>query len=425
MTTKTKKYMKKIYSLLLLIAAAAVSFTSCKDDEPFATASEDDFPQILLPWFGEWENGEPSEYKNFPRNLEYVDSVTVTPARYTTVDWYIDGEKINTGIKCSRYFEAGTYLLKIVATTTKGLETSRTGKLVVRPVDGDPIFSDVSGERLVAPGNKATLTGTNLANVKKLLIGGTEAQISKVSDTQIEYVVPEVADGNYRVEVADASTTYGGIYTSGDSYANMNIFITKTPYVNDAELKAMAGGDVEITGLNLQNVKTITIGDKDATIKSQSNNSLVFTCPTGIAVGEYEVKGTANDGSAVIFNGSSNKISIVEQLETVIYTGPSEKTAWTGIMFGADQIPGLGIKEGSTIIAYLTADEGAIGAIATTWWNKINSGDGWEADGEVIKTNLPAGKCTLEYTVTTMQYLNQQGLGIIGNGFVVDKITVK
>ena len=64
------------------------TISSCSEDnEEFITATEDDFPQILLPWFSEWENGEPVEYKNLSRDVEFVDSATVTPALYTTVQW--------------------------------------------------------------------------------------------------------------------------------------------------------------------------------------------------------------------------------------------------------------------------------------------------------------------------------------------------
>ena len=97
------------------------TFSSCSEDnEEFITATEDDFPQILLPWFSEWENGEPVEYKNLSRDVEFVDSATVTPALYSTVQWLIDDEVIHEGLKIQHTFLAGEYVLKIVATTTKG-----------------------------------------------------------------------------------------------------------------------------------------------------------------------------------------------------------------------------------------------------------------------------------------------------------------
>ena len=130
-------------------------FTSCsEDDEPFITATEDDYPRILQPWFGQWEDGEPTVYKSLSRDVTYVDSVTVTPALYTTVEWFLDGEKINEGTHICKQLLAGEYILKIVATTTKGKVTSRTGKLVVNALDGDPKLSDKKTKRWLNPGTE-------------------------------------------------------------------------------------------------------------------------------------------------------------------------------------------------------------------------------------------------------------------------------
>ena len=79
-------------------------FCSCSEDnEGFITATEDDFPQILLPWFGDWENGEPAVYKTISRDAELVDSTVVTPALYTTVEWLIDDEKVCEGTKITAF----------------------------------------------------------------------------------------------------------------------------------------------------------------------------------------------------------------------------------------------------------------------------------------------------------------------------------
>lgn len=48
---------KTLYNLVTAIVVLSVGmFCSCSEDnEGFITATEDDFPQILLPWFGDWE----------------------------------------------------------------------------------------------------------------------------------------------------------------------------------------------------------------------------------------------------------------------------------------------------------------------------------------------------------------------------------
>jgi len=539
--------MKKIYSwLLMALAATAMTFTSCStDDEPFATASEDDFPQILLPWFGEWKDGVPGEYKNFSRDIEYIDSVTVTPARYTTVEWFIDNVKVNEGTKYRTYMEAGNYILQIVATTTKGRSTSRTGRIVVRPADGDPVFEDIPEERLVAPGTTATLTGSNLGNVKEIYFGDVKAEIIEVSADQIQYTVPNI-DGSYRIHLKDGKNTLGGIYTSDNkTYTNMEVAVSKAPYFKTDNITAKAKRPVTLSGINLDKVKSITIDGKTVLVTKLSATELTFVCPD-IENGNYDFIVETTDGSQVSFLGNETciisvmsayvlwtgsedimgwpakslegvgkqlkelakvgsilrvtvspidadyhqgnvvvdwagivtggyedarkdfvverenqvielvltaksiemlnansdkvfivghgykitKITIEDPDEIEIYTGPSQYLSWADedkfcLTFDWNWCQTNGIKEGTLIKAYVKSEiTGAIGAIATAWWAKINDGANWEAEGEQIKTSLPEGEYTLEYTVKNTQYLEQQGFGIVGNGFVVNKITI-
>ena len=210
--------MKKIlYSLLAVIAVFSMgTFSSCSEDnEEFITATEDDFPQILLPWFSEWENGEPVEYKNLSRDVEFVDSATVTPALYTTVQWLIDDEVIHEGLKIQHTFLAGEYVLKIVATTTKGKSTSRTGILTVRPLESDPIPGEDILDRQVVPGSVVKLHGTNMDKVVKISFGEKEAAANFVAagdNSYVEYTVPaDLALGTYRVTLTDNDgNVYGG-----------------------------------------------------------------------------------------------------------------------------------------------------------------------------------------------------------------------
>ena len=181
-------------------------FTSCsEDDEPFITATEEDYPRILQPWFGQWEDGEPTVYKSLSRDVTYVDSVTVTPALYTTVEWFLDGEKINEGTHISKQFLAGDYILKIVATTTKGKVTSRTGKLIINALDGDPKLSDKKTKRWLNPGTEVSIPCENLTGVKGVRIGTTAVSGAKVENGNLKFTVPSMADGDYQLVVTDGS----------------------------------------------------------------------------------------------------------------------------------------------------------------------------------------------------------------------------
>lgn len=202
--------------MAVMVVLSMGMLCSCSEDnDGFITATEDDFPQILLPWFGEWENGEPAVYKNISRDIEFIDSVTVTPALYTTVEWLIDDEKIQEGKKIQHTFLAGEYILKVVATTTKGKSTSRTGKLIVRALDSDPIPGNDIRDRQVVPGSVVKLHGTNMEKVTKISIGDKEvatAFIDKGEKSYVEYTVPvDLALGSYRVTLTDnEGNVYGG-----------------------------------------------------------------------------------------------------------------------------------------------------------------------------------------------------------------------
>ena len=70
---------------------------SCSEDEPFSTVSPDDNPIILSPLFPDRVNGELPVVSNINRDANFKMEVTVTPADYTEVVWYIDGNEAAKG----------------------------------------------------------------------------------------------------------------------------------------------------------------------------------------------------------------------------------------------------------------------------------------------------------------------------------------
>ena len=98
--------------MLFAILAFNAFLTSCSDEEPFSTATPNDEPRILDPTFPD-------------RDGKFSMKLTVTPADYTTVTWFVDGEEVATGTEIEKEFMAGTYHLKITATTTVGKSTYR------------------------------------------------------------------------------------------------------------------------------------------------------------------------------------------------------------------------------------------------------------------------------------------------------------
>jgi hypothetical protein len=123
------KYMKA--KNILLLAALTLGFLACEKQAPFDTQSENDYPLILKPYN---ESGTGSFiYTLSSASTPLVDSVVVTPSRYTTVNWIVNDSVVHTGTKIEKTFAKGIHDLVIEAVTTKGKRTERSGLIIVEP----------------------------------------------------------------------------------------------------------------------------------------------------------------------------------------------------------------------------------------------------------------------------------------------------
>ena len=408
--------MKSRYFILMALVAAIMAFTSCSSDDPFTTASEDDYPRILNPYFPDWNNGVPGEFKNFTRDINLTEEVIVTPAEHTTVTWYIDDKEVATGNTIDMPLLAGTYVLKVVARTTKGLETSRTGLVIVRPCDGDPVPGDLLFDRLVVPGTEATLHGTNMSKVTKVIINGVAANATYHSDGDyVSYTVPtSLADGTYQLTVADAT---GFIYGGG------NITVSSAPIINGASFSGKANAEVTIEGQNLDKMASMKIGNEAATIVSKTATSLTFKVPN-LQPGDYEMTATDASGKAVKFiNGSEmvEKANFNVTSETVLWEG-SWAVTW-GTPFNALQSTMASLVHSGTILRVYVNGNGQ-GTVTTAWWNNILTGKGDPERGDI----MISGSMVLEYTLTdySMELMNSQdGCLIVGDGYTITKVTAE
>ena len=208
--------MKKIYHILLIMLAMSFGLIACTEETPFSTATENDDPRILDPLFPDRVNGELPVVSNISRDANFSMTLTVTPADYTTVTWFIDGEEIQTGKEIDLALKAGTYHLKVTATTSIGKSTYREGLIQVNPLADDPWATEIGFERIITTGAKAQLYGNNLDKVNSIVIGGKTATdiayTENGENSYIEYTVPEgLADGTYRIILVDnGGNEYGG-----------------------------------------------------------------------------------------------------------------------------------------------------------------------------------------------------------------------
>lgn len=448
--------MKKIYSMFMAMAVFALCLTSCSTDDPYITAMDTDVPRILQPDLPQGKDGKPVLYKSLKTNENLIMDIIVTPAEYTTVEWFDLGwsdEPFATGTSIDQSLMAGEHIIMIKATTTAGKSTSRTFGVNVFALPEDPSMADDSRSRYFIPGETKNIAVQNFDNVRHFYIGETEVVGFSVKDNMLSFNVPQMEEGEYRIFV----TTEDGC-----KYACGMVTVSNEPYVDPGKV-TLWSGEIQVDWVMPGELNDIlAVLQKKAKVGSILRINVseteadyhmccavvdwmgIVTCSgdpnrgdTNVT-GDMEIEYVLNEGSInLISNGNEfgvigfgcklTKITLEEPQETVIYQGPSDKLAWSALEFKDEAYQALGIKPGMTITAYVTADEGAEGAIATTWWNKINTGNTWDSTGddEQVKVSLSAGQNKMEYKVNTTEFLDAQGLAIVGNGFVVDKITVK
>lgn len=205
--------MKKI--LMALSAMAAITLAGCNmNNEPYATAGEDDYPRILNTDIEETTGGKPSSLPTISRDSNFEFEVIVTPVKYTTVSWYFDGEKVFEGNKIDMPFIAGDYEVKIVATTTKGKETYRNCTLKVLPLATDPVLNDGAKDRWLQFGTTVSVSGSNLEGIAKAYLrvpsGNGSHELLElgnltVASDNISFDVPALhQEGDYKMILENA-----------------------------------------------------------------------------------------------------------------------------------------------------------------------------------------------------------------------------
>ena len=413
MKTKVTKY-------IMLLAALAVVFASCEKQEPFDTQSEDDAPLILKPYN---ESGTGSFTYNLANpDIPLLDSVTVTPSNYTTVNWYLDGKLIYTGLRIEMKFPAGSYALLIEAVTTKGKRTERTGSVTVLPYDTDPYSAAPAAGRHCVPGNATTLDGANLTKVKSVLIT-TDLFCEEVvhtltpdaaTDAQLTITLPATPDGRYYVRFQDADDkVYGAedinVHNASVALAGYDQFVP---------------GEVwEITGVKLENVASVKVDETVITDLTVTSTSVSFTAPDA-EVGEHTVSMKNADGSDVFFitdAGMVTEAKAIVSSETVLWMGPVALD-WNADLVNITAAQMNDVPLGSTIIVYYEVPSAEYHnmRITTPWW-----GDDLVAQFDVIDGVTP-NPFTFVYDERCQGIVNTVGSwSIVGFGETINKVTYK
>ena len=418
--------MKKIYHILLIMLAMSFGLIACTEETPFSTATENDDPRILDPLFPDRVNGELPVVSNISRDANFSMTLTVTPADYTTVTWFIDGEEIQTGKEIDLALKAGTYHLKVTATTSIGKSTYREGLIQVNPLADDPWATEIGFERIITTGAKAQLYGNNLDKVNSIVIGGKTATdiayTENGENSYIEYTVPEgLADGTYRIILVD---------NGGNEYGGNKVTVTSDALITAGSERTTANSEWVMTGINLNQIESFTFGGQ--TVSSfirQSETEIAFTCPS-LEDGEYTLTGRTTSGKEVMFYTTAGNITeqtVVVSSERVLWEGhhyvswdlPDDNPNKTFNLIGKDVF--ASIKAGAVLSIYYSvnsADEYHQLRTTTGWWNDLA--------GTAVIEFQEDGVKQIQLTQEVLDKIQtEDGFLCIGHGYYVDRISVQ
>lgn len=418
--------MKKIYHILLIMLAMSFGLIACTEETPFSTATENDDPRILDPLFPDQVNGELPVVSNISRDANFSMTLTVTPADYTTVTWFIDGEEIQTGKEIDLALKAGTYHLKVTATTSIGKSTYREGLIQVNPLADDPWATEIGFERIITTGAKAQLYGNNLDKVNSIVIGGKTATdiayTENGENSYIEYTVPEgLADGTYRIILVD---------NGGNEYGGNKVTVTSDALITAGSERTTANSEWVMTGINLNQIESFTFGGQ--TVSSfirQSETEIAFTC-SSLEDGEYTLTGRTTSGKEVMFYTTAGNITeqtVAVSSERVLWEGhhyvswdlPDDNPNKTFNLIGKDVF--ASIKAGAVLSIYYSvnsADEYHQLRTTTGWWNDL--------PGTAVIEFQEDGVKQIQLTQEVLDKIQtEDGFLCIGHGYYVDRISVQ
>jgi len=418
--------MKLIYRTLIALLSLSVMLISCNDEKPFSVAGLDDEPHILAPTFPDRVNGELPTVTTINRDANFSMALTVTPADFVEVDWYLDGNKVASGKKIDMPLLAGVYDMKVVVTTTSGKTTSREGIVRVNPLDADPSATKVSFERFIAPGTQAVLYGKNLNQIKGLTVGNIAVtSMTVVPDNggaYISYTVPAgVSEGKQRVVL---------IGTDDVQYGGDVVTVSSAALVTTGADRGTSNATCIMTGINLDKVASLDFGGTAVSVFAVKNaGRLEFTCPS-LKDGEYTLTGKMTDGKEVTF--FTNK-EVVNNTKIVI---SSEQTLWSGHHYVSWDLPDGNPNKTFNLIGqsvFASIKPGAVMSIhysiePTATYHQIRTTSGWWTDlpGTGVVDVSSAGVLNVTLTQAVLDAIkDQSGFLCVGHGYFVDLVTVK
>ena len=438
----------KFFAACFICCGLSAVFTSCSSKEdPFFSASEDDYPRIINTDLPEGKGGVPASLPSIERTTNFTCEVIVTPVHYTTVTWYIDDEQVGEGLSIDVPVLAGDHLVKVVATTTKGLSTYRLLTVNVRPAAGDPELANDGRSRWLTIGTTKTIECQNVTNVTKVFVGKQEASNVSFANGKLTFNVPSMPEGEYTVSIEADGMRYGcGVFTvSPDEYVDPGIKETVL-WEGDKDIN---WGDVNVN-ISADDLANIPVGAKIRLVYQlieADYHALRITTPwwgdnpedqvipqfdlTAETPNPFEFtyteanKAIVDERGGMLIVGFGYKLTKVVAVEEV---APAETTLlegnfvidWEASICHLDADVLATIPTGSVIKIYYEVPEAEYHnlRIVTNWWNDVPGG------AQIDVTDDTPNPFTLNYTEDFKnQVTTEEGMSCVGFGYTVTKIT--
>ena len=281
----------------------------------------------------------------------------------------------------------------------------------------------------MVPGIATSIDGVNLASVKEFDLttdvqGMNVVQTivpTAVTDTRLEFVLPEMADGAYYIRFVDeARKTYGAnllnVHNSSVVLSGFDVFVP--------------GEEWTISGVKLENVASVTIDSTVITEFTATATSVTFTAPAA-EPGNHTISMKNADGSDVLFTtaeGLVTEATTFVSAETTLWTGP-EYIQWSERVRVENTVMAQ-VPEGATVFIYYeklpAGHEGYYeGEEYKEYW-KMRVMTAWWTDffPEFDVTDATPNPYSFTYTAAIKALVEEQNAMLIaGWGLYINKIT--
>lgn len=275
------------------------------------------------------------------------------------------------------------------------------------------------------PGSPWTYTGINMDQIASLIIGDVVIEsFEKQNPSSLTFTSPSVPDGEYTISGKTKSGENVKFYVGESMVESTMVTIDGAANVISFAKLLRGGDDYEFEGKNISLIKSIFINNDEVSIKSKTDESLTFTCPS-LTGGKYSMYALCQDGRKVKFktdNGFVEETSVLISSGTELYDG-HYYVSWENDPpqsvkeFGEVKDKTQNLSPGIIIKVYYSVnpdDEYHQIGIKTAYWKELSPEFVFSEDGvtEIILTEEMIGLLNSE-----------AGLICVGHGYYVDRVT--